>query len=325
MQVSTDRGTSWSTQVIYDVAGPGELPMGQEQPQPDGSCAVIMDNAGNIHVVWGNFMAIGDASNNPENFYSFDAGIMHWSSATGVRTMISEAPVQDSSIANEPGAPGRDGNFASGPDIGVDANNNLYVVFSSLTAQRDASNNAYEHAYASRSTDGGLTWSQTVDITPGTGFDAAFPSLADLVDTYLYIVYSSDPLAGNAIQTNHPENQTAIMFLKVPVSALVTGVEDGNRQPQQFTLAQNFPNPFNPSTRIQYTVPVTSHVTLRVLDVLGREVGTLVDGERSAGNYEAVFRADNLASGIYFYRLQAQTASGQAGSFTAVRRMMLLR
>ncbi|MBI4535814.1 MAG: exo-alpha-sialidase, partial [Ignavibacteriae bacterium] len=257
IQVSTDNGNSWSTQTIYDVAGTGELPLGQEQPQPDGSVSVIMDNAGNIHVTWGNFMAVGDSFSNPVLFYSFEAGPMHWSSATGTRTLVSESPVQDTSIANF-SIPWHDGNFATAPDIGVDASNNLYVAFPALTAERDAANNPFTHVYASKSTDGGTTWSPAVDITPGTGFDAAFPSLADLVDTHLHILYNSDDLAGNSIQGTHPESQTAIMWLQVP-STLVS-VGEGSGMPEAFTLAQNYPNPFNPSTKIQYTVPNSSHV-----------------------------------------------------------------
>ncbi|MBI4535296.1 MAG: T9SS type A sorting domain-containing protein, partial [Ignavibacteriae bacterium] len=77
-------------------------------------------------------------------------------------------------------------------------------------------------------------------------------------------------------------------------------------------------NPFNPSTKIQYTVPNSSHVTLKVYDLLGREVSTLVNGEQAAGSYEVAFRANDLANGTYFYKLQA-------GSFTSVKKMMLLK
>jgi hypothetical protein len=318
LQYSTNSGSTWTTQTIYDVAGPGELPTGQQQPQPDGSCSIIYDNAGTIHVTWGNFMAIGDASNNPELFYSFQAGIMHWSSVTNQRTLVSEAPVQDSSIVNLPGAPGRDGNFASQPDIGVDANNNLYVVFSSVVAQFDAANNAYEHVYACRSTNGGLTWSTAVDITPGTGFDAAFPSLADLVDTHLYIVYNSDVLAGNSIQMNHPENQTAIMFLKVPVTALVVDVGEGTRLPERYSLGQNYPNPFNPVTKIDYTVGVSGQVSIKVYNVLGQEVATLVDQQLSPGSYQTTFDGSHVSSGVYVYKMVA-------GSFQDSKKLVIVK
>ena len=83
-------------------------------------------------------------------------------------------------------------------------------------------------------------------------------------------------------------------------------------------LSQNYPNPFNPSTTIKYSIPKNSLVTLKVYDVLGREVKTLVNEYKTAGDYNADFNASHLASGIYFYRITA-------GKYTAVRKMQLLK
>lgn len=94
-----------------------------------------------------------------------------------------------------------------------------------------------------------------------------------------------------------------------------TGVED---TPVARALLQNFPNPFNPSTRILYTVPSKGHVVLRVYNVSGKAVATLVDKELDAGSYEMNFNADHLASGIYFYRLAGP-------GFSETRKMVLLR
>jgi hypothetical protein len=88
--------------------------------------------------------------------------------------------------------------------------------------------------------------------------------------------------------------------------------------PQNFALAQNYPNPFNPTTKISWQSPVGSHQTLKVYDVLGNEVATLVDEFREAGRYEIEFDASTLSSGVYFYRLQA-------GSFVETKKMILLR
>lgn len=86
----------------------------------------------------------------------------------------------------------------------------------------------------------------------------------------------------------------------------VTSVEDKRENvPQQFRLYQNYPNPFNPSTTIHFSILRRSHVTLKVFDVLGREVATLVNGELSAGEHSVVFKAEKMASGVYFYRLSA--------------------
>ncbi len=98
---------------------------------------------------------------------------------------------------------------------------------------------------------------------------------------------------------------------------IVSDVED-EFQPLTFQLMQNYPNPFNPSTKIQYQVSNTSHITLKVYDVLGNEVATLVNEEKQAGIYELYFNASSLSSGVYLYKIQA-------GSFIETKKMILLR
>ena len=88
--------------------------------------------------------------------------------------------------------------------------------------------------------------------------------------------------------------------------------------PFNFSLAQNYPNPFNPSTVISWQLAVGSDVSLKVYDVLGNEVATLVNEEKSAGEYHVVFDGSKLASGIYFYKLQTS-------DFSAIKKMILLR
>ncbi|MEO8232257.1 MAG: T9SS type A sorting domain-containing protein, partial [Ignavibacteriota bacterium] len=88
--------------------------------------------------------------------------------------------------------------------------------------------------------------------------------------------------------------------------------------PVAYDLLQNYPNPFNPSTKISWQSPVGSHQTLKIYDVLGNEVATLLDEYTEAGRYEITFDASRLASGIYFYRLQA-------GQFIETRKMILLK
>ena len=108
------------------------------------------------------------------------------------------------------------------------------------------------------------------------------------------------------------------------VSDLVTGVNDNkSNEPTSFELSQNYPNPFNPTTKIKYSIPIveTGHapsLQLKVYDILGREVATLVNESKAPGNYEVTFNASNLASGVYFYRLTA-------GKFIQTKKMILLR
>ncbi len=97
----------------------------------------------------------------------------------------------------------------------------------------------------------------------------------------------------------------------------VVSVKEGTF-PYKYELSQNFPNPFNPTTKINYQIPELSFVSLKVYDILGNEITTLVNDEKPAGRYEADFNAKNLSSGIYFYRLQA-------GKFIHTFKMILLK
>jgi hypothetical protein len=114
----------------------------------------------------------------------------------------------------------------------------------------------------------------------------------------------------------------------VPLTEIVTSVANGtSNAPEKFVLYQNYPNPFNPTTEIRYHLPAggtqagmseVNHVSLRVYDLLGREVATLVDEIKEAGMYEVKFNASKISSGVYFYRLQA-------GSFIETKRLLLLK
>jgi len=99
---------------------------------------------------------------------------------------------------------------------------------------------------------------------------------------------------------------------------VTTDVRELPGVPDVYTLNQNYPNPFNPTTNIVYSIPQSTFVTLKVYDVLGSEVGTLVNEFQTAGNYTVDFNATNLANGAYFYRLTA-------GSFTDVKKMVLMK
>jgi len=103
-----------------------------------------------------------------------------------------------------------------------------------------------------------------------------------------------------------------------PLTELVTSVDNELTQPTDFILEQNYPNPFNPSTVISYQSPVGSWQTIKVFDVLGNEIATLVEEYKPAGRYEVEFNAERLASGFYFYQLKA-------GDFLQTRKMILIK
>jgi len=100
--------------------------------------------------------------------------------------------------------------------------------------------------------------------------------------------------------------------------AMVNVKQEAGIVPESFGIAQNYPNPFNPSTTIRYALHQRSHVTLTVFNTLGQQVARLVDGSKDAGYHDVRFDANGLASGVYFYRIQA-------GAFVQAKKLLLMR
>jgi hypothetical protein len=134
------------------------------------------------------------------------------------------------------------------------------------------------------------------------------------------------------------DGRTDLAIASVPDSVFVlynfgggiTGIRaPGARTPADFRLEQNFPNPFNPSTRIDYKLPAQSYVTLKIYNILGQQVASLVDEEQTAGTHTLVWNGRStsgvhLGSGVYFYRVEVKPAKGQQ-PFASVKKMLLLK
>jgi len=145
-------------------------------------------------------------------------------------------------------------------------------------------------------TDGGINWNPT---TVGA-------------DTVLYSVQFADLNNGWAVGDNGAILHTT--------NGGVSFVEEEHidEVPTEFILLQNYPNPFNPTTKIRYSVPQSSNVIIKVFDILGNEIETLVNEEKQTGTYEISWYAANLPSGIYFYKIQS-------GSFVETKKMILIK
>ena len=123
----------------------------------------------------------------------------------------------------------------------------------------------------------------------------------------------------NSVTIAKQQSQFVQQFYQSNFDNNLVSVEDEIETiPSEFALFQNFPNPFNSSSVIKYSVPKSSPVTLKIFNTLGEEIETLVNEENPAGTYELNWNAANLPSGVYFYRLQA-------GDFVQTRKMILLK
>jgi photosystem II stability/assembly factor-like uncharacterized protein len=150
-----------------------------------------------------------------------------------------------------------------------------------------------------KTTDGGATWGR---ILSGTSNVLAALWFTDANTGYIAGQF------GTILKTTTGGGG----FLSAPTT------QQNARPTKSFALEQNYPNPFNPSTAIRYQLSAVSDVRLEVFDMLGRKVSTLVNERQAAGSYQATFNAAGLASGIYFYKLQA-------GSFSETKKMMLVK
>lgn len=120
------------------------------------------------------------------------------------------------------------------------------------------------------------------------------------------------PSSGKIIGSNIGEG----LFV-IKIGSAVTGIAGNSSIPEKFSLKQNYPNPFNPSTSIEYNIPKSSYITLKVYDVLGRQVALLADEFKPAGSYKQTFDAGRLSSGIYYYTLSTDNG------FSETKKMIL--
>jgi photosystem II stability/assembly factor-like uncharacterized protein len=200
--------------------------------------------------------------------------------------------------------------------------------------------------YLVKTTDGGRTWGDTLAVEPGKGHADTKVKVAKGVpgtNTVIAVGYNtlgtkawkSDDNGTTWAALNPPNNGVNSDFTNLAFASSTQGIMVGyqniakitlptavenehNAVPTGFALEQNYPNPFNPTTKISYSVPKTSFVELKVYDLLGRAVATLVNSEQTVGTHTVGFDAKGLSSGVYLYTMKA-------GDFTATKSLLLVK
>jgi hypothetical protein len=200
----------------------------------------------------------------------------------------------------------------------------IYVAFSAATENVyvGADSITYFAGYITFSSDGGQNWYWEPEK-----FTPEFPLLdwKYISGLSIYPVYQTFPIVFTihfVLQADSLEAKTNPLLLSTQYyhASFTNNPPSVNdiRKLNAYNLEQNYPNPFNPNTTINYQIPELSFVTLKVYDVLGSEITTLVNEEKPVGSYEVEFDATILSSGVYFYRLQA-------GSFVETKKMVLMK
>ncbi len=325
---STDAGASWTGEmiapdgVLNGVSGyhtPQFAPLIENFGQVD----MAVTNDGVKHALANGYGLTFNATGDTAIGNSFP--VLYWNSTTDTWVSISDeeidtvAAIADLYPTNSIGQ--------AYPSISVSENGQvLYAMWTgpqfSAPGVLDTLNALYwRDLYHAFSTDGGTTWTYG-GVFPGMQTDnsEAFGHAAqhlEFVEPNIYrahIVYLADLTTGvgpfDGVLTNNP-----IMYTTYDI--IVTDVNEGSLV-NTFELEQNYPNPFNPSTQISYTLAERTNVTLKVYDVLGKEIATLINTSQDAGKHNVTFDASNLASGLYIYTINA-------GNFTSSKKMMFLK
>jgi hypothetical protein len=216
-----------------------------------------------------------------------------WSFTTGVAVVVTPPIVSSTELANAA--------------IDVALNHEITATFSVAMDASTITASTFTLTQGTTSVSGNVSCSGTT---------ATFIPASNFAPNTLYIATITagvKDLAGNALASDYVWSFTT--------GAAVTTVEN-TLEPQEFALLQNYPNPFNPSTRIQYNLEKAGMVSLKVYNVLGLEVATLVNAYQQANSYTVQFNTHegglNLSSGVYFYRLEA-------GSFVSTKRLILMK
>lgn len=162
---------------------------------------------------------------------------------------------------------------------------------------------------------GGYNSSTVMSTQPPMSTGAYTPSTAAMWATKILLM----PVGTNKVKFTAKSGYGNNLYIDDITSGTMTGTQTPiTLTPEKYELSQNYPNPFNPSTSIKYSVPVNTLVTLKIYNTLGKEVATLVNETKPAGSYEINFNAANLASGVYYYKIEA-------GSFSEIKKMLLIK
>jgi hypothetical protein len=176
-------------------------------------------------------------------------------------------------------------------------NQAMHLVFQKNETQPYFS---YKNSY-----DGGINWSEDTVLTGGDAY-SFFPFVA------------SSGLSVNIVFIDHRDNYNAIYFKRNPSGNLIGISYLSSEIPTDYSLYQNFPNPFNPSTTIKFDIRENAFTTLKIYDLLGRESEILVNGQLKPGSYEVMWDGSKYSSGIYFYKIKTE-------KFIETKKMILLK
>lgn len=305
----------------------------------DGSLDVLIDNDGVAHVFWGFGLITGGTTETGDTSFFFFPGqstVRHWKEGDTEPRVCGSSIDMDGdgalSITSETiNALDASGNVPSGllsaarngttsittmPSASIDANGNLYMVYSSAIETNIHFLNAnFRDILVSYSDDGGATWYGPQNITQDRNTENTFPCVAKRSNEFLHLIFQQDNIPGTFLQNNangtHPNEINEIKYAAVPTSAILNneigqntlGEEKITKKAEVFVVSQNQPNPFFGSTDVVVYLQSGAETTLTVTDLMGKVINQGSLGILPAGNSRVSIDGNGLQPGLYFYTL----------------------
>ena len=324
---STDNGDTWTKTIFldgplddYSTAAAGSISdinndaIADTITGTDNAGSIIVDGSGNVHVTWGMMRYLDDdpTLDEPGSYFPATNGLMYWNESSPVMggTLIAGALDLDNdgfiSISATSEIPLYYTSLAGQPSMGLDANDNIFVIYTMLNELEFNGVQFYHNLYRVSSRDGGATWSSPKDLTPNRPFaECVFGSLAREVDDYLRIIYMEDGEPGLAVRGDEdPVSQNDIIYLEIDtaatefVSISEMGVEKG-------TLSDIYPNPAQDKAFMDFTVNHAGNYSIEITSITGAMVKSINLGELNEGNFRKSFDLTDVSNGVYVVTLKS--------------------
>ncbi|MCB2219804.1 MAG: T9SS type A sorting domain-containing protein [Bacteroidetes bacterium] len=326
---SMDDGDTWDKSVIWECP----YPLNAGTPtdtfySPDGSHDIAIDNSGLIHVAFSLTRSLEDGGG-PSYFPGID-GVVYWNenrpAFSNDINALNPYGHPDSELEEDYSLIGWsqdiDNNgtldildewgyyntgLSSQPQIIVDDQNQIFVVYSSVTEGYDNGSASYRHIWARSSVNGGEWWGTFHDLTNDliNLFDeCAFPSAADKSDDNIYFTYQADNTPGTNENGISPE-ENFTRFVTIPKTDIISGISESRTPVTSGNVSQNYPNPFSGSTSVYVMLDEPADLSLEVTNLMGQVVYQLPAQRFNSGKAELTIQANDLEDGVYFYTVRS--------------------
>lgn len=329
---SYDGGDTWSETKIWECPYP--LYSGGVTDTfycPDGSHDLAIDNDGKVHVVFALTSTYGDDAGNQGNYFADVDGIVYWNEdmepfSNDVNT-LNPYGHPDSELIEDYNLIGWSqdingngeldiledwGLYNTGlscqPQIAIDDQNQIFVVYTSVTEGYDNGALNYRHLWVRASPNGGLWWGKFVHLNEDLIYifdECVFPSLSSSSDDNIHLIYQADSEPGTTTTTTDPN---FIRYMKLAKADLISGLDQHSALLEN-SVSQNFPNPFSGTSTVYVNLEEKTELSLDVSNLMGQVVYTLPARNYAAGKAELTIKSNNLEQGVYFYTVRSGKSS----------------